>query len=136
MKPSAEFILNTLRDEQLRKIFLRKLDLLDGQIDIQKIISNKNIEQILTQVFFSEYLDFTFEYPHPINPLGQVMNPIKIVGVRGAYVVEEDYVGINPKWNFFTTKRNAILYANEAFEVFIDKNNLREKAKGLKPYRN
>lgn len=90
----------------------------------------------MIDTFLDEYLDFTYEYPHPINPSAQVMNPIKLVGVKGAYLVVEDYQEIKSKFTFFTSKKLALQHADHAYKYFLKNTHLVDRAKGLKPYRN
>jgi len=136
MKISKEIVRAVLRDSQLKKIFLIKSKLSEEKLDISILLKDAKLSEKLVETMLEEYLDFTYEYQHPINPLAQVMNPIKIVGVIGAYLVIEDYQEISGKFTFFSNKLEAIKNANKAYQSFLIKTKLTLKGKGLKPYRN
>ena len=125
-----------LRDKTLRTILIKKCGLNEKSNNLEAILQIKNLEESLVSTLLEEYLDFTLEYPHPINTLAQVMNPIKIVGIKGAYLVIEDYVGIRTKFTLFSKKTEALSYGKFAYQSFLVKTNLKNKSKGLKPYRN
>ena len=136
MTISKEILKAVLRHAQLKKIFLEKIKLNEEKLDIKNLLQDKNLSENLVHTMLEEYLDYTLEYPHPINTLAQVMNPIKVMGVRGVYMVLEDYQEINSKFSFFSSKAKAKSYANLAYEEFLIKTNLKSRSKGLKPYLN
>ena len=136
MTISKEILKALLRDVQLKKILLRKIKLREDEIDINILLKDEKLSEKLVHTMLEEYLDYTLEYPHPINTLAQVMNPIKVIGVRGVYMVLEDYQEINAKFSFFSSKAKATSYAKLAYEEFLLKTNLKSRGKGLKPYLN
>ena len=127
-----------IRNNQLKKIILEDSVLTEDNLSDDKFFvrNKKELEDLIMSSMLKEYLDYTLEYPHPINTLAQVMNPIKVIGVRGAYLVVEDYQEINFKYSFFGTKAKAKTYAKLAYEEFLIKTNLKSRSKGLKPYLN
>lgn len=136
MTISKEILKALLKDAQLKKILLRKIKLREDEIDINILLKDEKLSEKLVHTMLEEYLDYTLEYPHPINTLAQVMNPIKVIGVRGVYMVLEDYAEINAKFSFFSSKAKATSYAKLAYEEFLLKTNLKSRSKGLKPYLN
>ena len=136
MSVSKEILRAVLRDKRLKTNFLKRVQLSEDALNISILLGTEGIEEFLVSSMLEEYLDFTYEYPHPINPLAQVMNPIRIVGVKGAYLVVEDYQEINRIFTMFSDKVKAIKYANEGYERFLIKTKLKNGGKGLKPYRN
>ena len=136
MTISKKIVEAILRDLQLNVIFRNKMLLNEEKLNLEILLKNEKLSQVLVHTMLENYLDYTLEYPHPINTLAQVMNPIKIVGVYGAYLVVEDYEQITSKFTFFGNKVKAIQYANKAYHSFLLKTNLLSKGKGLKPYRN
>jgi hypothetical protein len=136
MKISKKIIQAVFRDSQLKKIFLKNNKLSGEKLEISSLLKDNKLSEKLVQTMLEDYLDFTFEYPHPINPLAKVMNPIKIVGVNGVYLVVEEYEEINSKFTFFSNRVDAIKNANKAYQSFLLKTKLISKGKGLKPYRN
>jgi hypothetical protein len=136
MKISKEIVKAVLRNTQLKKIFLEKIKLSEEELDILVLLKNEKLTEKLVHTMLEVYLDYNLEYPHPINTLAQVMNPIKVMGVRGVYMVLEDYQEINSKFSFFSSKEKANKYANSAYEEFLSKTNLKSRSKGLKPYLN
>ena len=136
MTISKEIVKAVLRDVQLKKIFLKKIKLSEEKLDVEILLKDEKLSEKLVHTMLEEYLDYTLEYSHPINTLAQVMNPIKVVGVRGVYMVLEDYQEINAKFSFFSSKAKANNYAKLAYENFLTKTNLKSRSKGLKPYLN
>ena len=136
MKISKEIVKAVLRNTQLKKIFLEKIMLSEEELDILVLLKNEKLTEKLVHTMLEVYLDYNLEYPHPINTSAQVMNPIKVMGVRGVYMVLEDYQEINSKFSFFSSKEKANKYANSAYEEFLSKTNLKSRSKGLKPYLN
>jgi hypothetical protein len=134
MTISKEIVKAVLRDAQLKKIFLKKIKMSEEKLDIEILVNEDNLKELLVHTMLEDYLDYTLEYPHPINTAAQVMNPIKVVGVRGVYMVLEDYQEINSKFSFFSSKAKANKYAKLAYENFLQKTNLKSRSKGLKPY--
>lgn len=136
MTIDKEVLRNALRDDRLKNIIFKKFGLTGKNHDVEDLIRLSDLETALIHAFLDDYLEFTYEYPHPINPLAQVMNPIKIVGVKGSYLVVEDYEEIKSRFNFFSNQKQALKYAGEAYKSFLDKTKLVDRAKGLKPYKN
>ena len=136
MTISKKIIEAILRNPQLKKILIKKIKLNEENFNVEILLKNEKINQVLVHTMLEDYLDYTFEYPHPTNTLAQVMNPIRIVGINGAYLVVEDYEEITSKFTFYGNKAKAIQYANKAYHSFLLKTNLQSKGKGLKPYRN
>ena len=138
MNFNKEIFEAVIRNKQLKKIILEDSVLTEENLceDEFFVRNNTEIEGMVMSSMLKEYLDYTLEYPHPINTLAQVMNPIKIVGVRGAYMVIEDYQEINFKYSFYSSKAKANRYAKLAYEEFLIKTNLKSRSKGLKPYFN
>jgi hypothetical protein len=136
MTISKEIVKAVLRKAQLKKIFLEKIKISEEDLDIQVLLKDEKLSEKLVHTMLEVYLDYNLEYPHPINTSAQVMNPIKVMGVRGVYMVLEDYQEINSKFSFFSSKAKAKSYANLAYEEFLIKTNLKSRSKGLKPYLN
>ena len=138
MNISKEIFEAVIRNEQLKKIILKDNALTEDNLidDSFFIKNNKKIEGLVISAMLKDYLDYTLEYPHPINPAAQVINPIKIVGVRGAYLVVEDYQEINAKFSLFSSKVKANRYAKLAYEQFLTKTDLKSSSKRFKPYLN
>ena len=138
MKFNKEIFEAVIRNKQLKKIILDDSVLTEENLSDDKFFvrNNTEIEGMVMSSMLKEYLDYTLEYPHPINTSAQVMNPIKILGVRGAYMVIEDYQEINFKYSFFSSKVEANKFAKLAYEEFLIKTNLKSRSKGLKPYLN
>ena len=134
MTISKEIVKAVLRNAQLKKIFLKKIESSEEKLDIEVLLKDDKFIEKLVHTMLEENLDYTLEYPHPINTSAQVMNPIKVVGVKGVYMVLEDYQEINSKFSFFSSKAKANKYANLAYENFLTKTNLKSRSKGLKPY--
>ena len=138
MNFNKEIFEAVIRNKQLKKIILEDSVLTEENLSDDKFFvrNNTEIEGMVMSSMLKEYLDYTLEYPHPINTSAQVMNPIKILGVRGAYMVIEDYQEINFKYSFFSSKVEANKFAKLAYEEFLIKTNLKSRSKGLKPYLN
>ena len=134
MTISKEIVKAVLRDAQLKNIFLEKIKLSEEKLDVEILLKDEKLSEKLVHTMLEDYLDYTLQYPHPINTAAQVMNPIKVVGVKGVYMVLEDYQEINAKFSFFSSKAKANRYAKSAYENFLTITNLKIKSKGLKPY--
>ena len=82
-------------------------------------LESKNKEMITSQVMYvmnHGFADILYSYS---NPVEQYINPINIYGEKGIYLVSEvDY----EIFTFFTSKKEAIKYANEAYEEWLKVN--------------
>ena len=135
LKSNDDFIRTALRNEGVRKSVANICKL--SPDDFWTVVLRdrySDIEDAIFSIFINDYLDFNLQYPHPINVAAQVMSPIKVSGVKGCYLVSEDYQGIEPRFSFFPSKVEALRYARNTYKYFLSKTNLEAKGRGLLPY--
>lgn len=95
-----------LIDEQITEEDCRRFDKLDDE----------KIKIITAQVMYVMNHGFANHLITYSNPIDQYIDPIKIYGEKGIYLVSEID---SEEYTFFTNKKEAFSYANEAYDTWL-----------------
>jgi len=75
----------------------------------------------------------TYGFPHPLNTADQMLDPIKIYGARGVWLVHDDFLAMIGKFTFFGLKKEAFRHATRRYKEFLDEQGVSNRA-SLVPY--
>jgi hypothetical protein len=123
MNLNSKHIKAILKVSHLRKELLEDPISEDDCLNYDSLDAEKKeiIQRQVMYVMNHGYADLVLSYS---NPDEQYINPIDIYGETGIYLVSEvDY----EIFTFFTNKRDAIKYANKAYDEWLKMNSYDEE---------
>ena len=116
MNLESKHINAILRVEHLRKELLgdpiteRDCRNFNNLSDEQKVIITAQVMYVMKDGFADHIITYT-------NPIDQYIDPIKIYGEKGIYLV---YEVESEDYTFFKNKQKAFAYANEVYENWLE----------------
>jgi len=117
MNLNSEHLKAILRVKHLRKELIDDDDVTEEECRNFDNLSEDKRENVTAQVMYVMNHGFANLLITYSNPIDQYVDPIKIYGERGIYLVCE-VDGDN--YTFFTNKKNAYTYANEAYDIWLE----------------
>ena len=118
MNLNSEHLKAILKVKHLREELIDE-QITEGNCKNFDSLSEDNREIVTAQVMYVMNHGFANHLITYSNPIDQYVDPIKIYGEKGIYLVcEVDY----ENYTFFTNKKEAYAYANEAYDIWLDNN--------------
>jgi len=116
MNLKSEHLKAIIRIKHLRKEFIDEQITEEDCKNFEKLSEEKR-KMISAHVLYVMNNGFANHLITYSNPIEQYIDPIIVHGERGIYLVHErDYDG----FTFFTNKREAFAYANEAYKTWLE----------------
>ena len=117
MNLNANHVKAILKVQKLKKELLLGGQVTEGDFRNYDFLIGEKKELATAEVMYVMHHGFADSICSYSNPVEQGIDPIIIYGERGIYLVHERD---NEEFTFFTNRKEAEKYANEAYDIWLE----------------